>query len=124
MSSKPSGSPSSADEPVPSPQARPKTPEERSRPAPKDRASTFTRAGALWGALTGGFLILILLLVFITQNMSSASFAFLGWRWTLPLGVAMLVAAIGGGLITVAVGTARMVQLRRAAKKNLAAAVR
>jgi uncharacterized integral membrane protein len=30
-------------------------------------------------------------------------------------------AAVGGGLITVLVGTARIYQLRRAAKKNLAA---
>lgn len=83
-----------------------------------------TRAGALWVALTGGFLVLILLLIFITQNMAPATFAFLGWRWTLPGGVAMLVAAIGGGLLTIAVGTVRMVQLRRAAKKNLTAGIR
>ena len=38
--------------------------------------------------------------------------------------MAILLAAVGGGLITVAVGTARIVQLRRAAKKSHAAAVR
>jgi uncharacterized integral membrane protein len=79
----------------------------------------FTRAAALWSALIIGFVILILLLVFITQNTTSAEFAFLGWRWSLPLGVAMLMAAVGGGLVTVAAGTARIYQLRRIAKKNL-----
>ncbi|BBZ11574.1 hypothetical protein MBRA_17690 [Mycobacterium branderi] len=78
----------------------------------------FTRAGALWTALTVGFLILIVLLIFITQNTASGQFQFLGWHWSLPLGVAILLAAVCGGLITVLAGTARIYQLRRAAKKH------
>lgn len=74
--------------------------------------------------MIAGFLILILLLIFIAQNTTSAAFQFLGWHWTLPLGVAILLAAVVGGLITVAAGTARIVQLRRAAKTNLTAATR
>jgi uncharacterized integral membrane protein len=93
-------------------------------PPAKDPAAKFTRAGALWTALIFGFLILILLLVFITQNMESMSFTFLGWHWSLPLGVAMLLAAIGGGLLTVTVGTVRILQLRRAAKKIHVAALK
>jgi uncharacterized integral membrane protein len=85
-------------------------------------AIAFTRAGALWSSLIAGFLILILLLVFITQNTTTTAFQFLGWHWTLPLGVAILLSAVVGGLITVAVGTARMLQLRRAAKKHHTAA--
>jgi uncharacterized integral membrane protein len=91
-------------------------------PGQKEPAIGFTRAGALWSALIAGFLILILLLVFITQNTTSTSFQFLGWHWSLPLGVAILLAAVVGGLLTVAVGTARIIQLRRAAKKHHAAA--
>ncbi|OBK26252.1 lipopolysaccharide assembly LapA domain-containing protein [Mycobacterium asiaticum] len=115
--STPSGSPP-ADQPPPPP---PRRPGPRSRTAPNDPASKFTRAGALWSALIAGFLILILLLIFIAQNTASTPFTFLGWHWTLPLGVAILLAAVVGGLITVAAGTARIVQLRRAAKKNLSA---
>lgn len=81
----------------------------------------YTRTAGVWSSLTAGFLVLIVLLIFITQNTESATFAFLGWRWSLPLGVAFLLAAVGGGLITVLAGTARIIQLRRAAKKNLAA---
>ena len=81
----------------------------------------FTRAASIWTSLTAGFLILIVLLIFITQNTVSAQFSFLGWHWSLPLGVAILLAAVCGGLITVLAGTARIFQLRRAAKKNLAA---
>ncbi|HYB39683.1 MAG TPA: lipopolysaccharide assembly protein LapA domain-containing protein [Mycobacterium sp.] len=84
-------------------------------------AVRFTRAAAVWTALFVGFLILIVLLIFITQNTASAQLAFFGWRWTLPLGVAILLAAVGGGLITVLAGSTRIYQLRRAAKKNLTA---
>ncbi|HEY2500587.1 MAG TPA: lipopolysaccharide assembly protein LapA domain-containing protein [Mycobacterium sp.] len=88
-------------------------------PKPPESAVKFTRTASVWTFLTAGFLILIVLLIFITQNTESGQFAFFGWRWTLPLGVAMLLAAVCGGLITVLAGTARMYQLRRAAKKNL-----
>ncbi len=84
-----------------------------------DSRTGFTRAAALWTALILGFLILIVLLVFIAQNTASTAFQFLGWHWSLPLGVAILFAAVAGGLITVAVGAVRIFQLRRAAKHNL-----
>jgi uncharacterized integral membrane protein len=108
----------------------PSAPPPKPVPAPPTGAKSaepaigFTRAGALWTALIAGFLILILLLIFIAQNTTSTPFQFLGWHWTLPLGVAILLAAVVGGLITVAVGTARILQLRRAAKKQHAAALR
>lgn len=124
MTSTPPGSlPPEQPRPDPAPSRRP-APPPQSRPLPKDKASAFTRAGALWSSLIAGFLILILLLVFIAQNTVPTAFTFLGWHWTLPLGVAILLAAVVGGLITVAVGTARILQLRRAAKTNLTAATR
>jgi uncharacterized integral membrane protein len=139
MSSDPSVSP---DQPVetPAPEA---TPPEASVPAqraeappaatappprldapPPESAVKFTRTASIWSSLIAGFLILIVLLIFITQNTESAQLTFLSWSATLPLGVAILLAAIGGGLLTVLVGTARIYQLRRAAKKNLAAALK
>jgi uncharacterized integral membrane protein len=109
-------------EPTPPPMADlsevPAEPHPARRP---QNAVHFTRAAALWSALIGGFLILILLLVFIMQNTNSITINFFGWNWNLPLGVAILLSAVGGGLLTVAVGTVRIVQLRRAAKKNLKA---
>jgi uncharacterized integral membrane protein len=89
--------------------------------APPESAVKFTRTASVWTSLTAGFLILIVLLIFIAQNTASTQFAFLNLRWTLPLGVAILLASVCGGLITVLAGTARIYQLRRAAKKNLAA---
>ncbi|MBJ7341521.1 lipopolysaccharide assembly LapA domain-containing protein [Mycolicibacterium sp.] len=101
-------------EPVP-PTVEPSTPE---------NAVHFTRAAALWSALIVGFLVLIVLLIFIAQNTDSGTFHFLGWSWSLPLGVALLAAAVLGGLITTLAGIVRIVQLRRAAKKNYKAALR
>ena len=109
--------------PVPAQQVPPAAATPSIPPGLDEPPLKFTRAGALWSALIAGFLVLIVLLVFITQNTESAEFAFLGWHWSLPLGVAILLAAVCGGLLTVAVGTARLFQLRRAAKRNLRAAM-
>ncbi|MGC2655199.1 MAG: lipopolysaccharide assembly protein LapA domain-containing protein [Mycobacterium sp.] len=116
----------STDHPVPPEKRAPVTSSSAQVPPVSAVATTpesarFTRAGAVWSALTVGFLILIVLLVFISQNTTSPQFAFLGWRWSMPLGVAILLAAVFGGLITVLAGTARIFQLRRAAKKDLIA---
>ena len=110
MTSDPADRPSSA---APPPESAIGTPPE---PAVK-----FTRAAALWSALITGFVILIVLLVFIMQNTDSTTINFFGWEWNLPVGVAILLAAVCGGLLTVAVGSARIVQLRRAAKKHFKA---
>ena len=94
-------------------------------PAPANPSDVkFTRAAALWSSLILGFLVLIVLLFFIAQNTASTPFTFLTWHWNLPLGVAILFAAVCGGLITALVSAARMFQLRRVAKKNLEAALK
>jgi uncharacterized integral membrane protein len=115
----PNPAPAHSAKPVPAPPPAP-----HAGTPPNEPAIGFTRAGALWSALIAGFLILILLLIFITQNTTSTPFQFLGFHWSLPLGVAILLAAVVGGLLTVAVGTARILQLRRVAKKQHAAALR
>jgi uncharacterized integral membrane protein len=108
------------------PRSTPALPPERPEgpatpPPPPKSAAPFTRVAAAWWALAVGLLILVVLLVFIAQNTDSITIQFLGWRWSSPKGVAFLLAAVGGALITVLAGTARMFQLRRAAKKSLKA---
>jgi uncharacterized integral membrane protein len=98
------------------PSAKPST-----KPSTPESAVKFTRAAALWSAMIGGFVILILLLVFILQNTGSTTIHLFAWEWNLPVGVAILLAAVCGGLLTVAAGTTRIIQLRRAAKRNLKA---
>jgi uncharacterized integral membrane protein len=119
MSSDPSASPDPQLDPLPA-SVEPSAPSSAKAPAPES-AVKFTRAAALWSALIAGFVILILLLVFILQNTDSATVHFFAWEWNLPIGVGVLLAAVCGGLLTVFAGTARIVQLRRAAKRNLKA---
>jgi uncharacterized integral membrane protein len=129
MTSDPYLTPDQSGTGLPGPGEHPPLPAEMAPDAPagkqpKVKEVRFTRAAALWSALIVGFLILIVLLIFIAQNTASAEFAFLGWRWSLPLGVAILLAAVCGGLIAVLAGAVRIFQLRRAAKKNYKAALR
>ena len=128
MSTDPYG-PSAGREPEPYDPPNPGPPvpgdyEVADRTPPDLKKVRFTRAAAVWMSLIVGLLILIVLLIFIAQNTESAEFAFFGWRWNLPLGVAILLAAVCGGLIASLAGAARLFQLRRAAKKNYKAAMR
>jgi uncharacterized integral membrane protein len=110
-----------SDPQVPPPEPSP-IEESESKPAtglPPTSPIPFTRTAAVWWALIIGSLTLIVLLVFIAQNLQTTLVHFLGWTWSAPVGIAFLVAAIGGSLITVMTSAARMVQLRRAAKKGL-----
>ena len=68
-------------------------------------------SGAMWTALVLGLLILILLLVFILQNNVPADFEYMAWSFRLPLGVAMLLAAIAGALVMALVGSLRLFAL-------------
>lgn len=72
---------------------------------------------AAWFGLVVGVIVLIFMLVFILQNNVPTQFTFLAWDFTIPLGVAVLFAGIGGALITAAVGTTRMVVLGRNVRK-------
>jgi uncharacterized integral membrane protein len=124
MPSDPSESPDQRPAAAPSQPPQETTPDVAT-PAPSttqpESAVKFTRAAALWSALIVGFVVLILLLVFIMQNTDSTTIHLFAWQWNLPVGVAILLAAVCGGLVTVLAGTSRILQLRRAAKKNLKA---
>jgi uncharacterized integral membrane protein len=63
-------------------------------------------------------LVLIVLLIFILQNLTSVDIHFLGASGTLPLGVAMLLAAISGVLLIAIPATGRSLQQRRVAKRQ------
>ncbi|MFF0988441.1 LapA family protein [Kocuria nitroreducens] len=74
-------------------------------------------SGAMWTALILGLVILVLLLVFILQNNVPARFNYLGWEFSLPLGVAMLLAAVAGALIMGLVGSVRLFKLGHRVRK-------
>jgi uncharacterized integral membrane protein len=76
-----------------------------------------SRLGGLWWALAGGAVVLLLLLIFILENGQSVDIAYFGLHGRLPLGVALLLAAVCGTLLVVIPGAGRMLQLRLATRR-------
>ncbi|MGQ4538592.1 LapA family protein [Dermabacteraceae bacterium P7074] len=92
------------------------------KPAPKPELELPTapsggRTAATWAALIVGAIVMILLLIFIVQNNTPATFTYFNYGFELPLGVAMLLAAIAGALVMALVGSVRMFQMRRQLRK-------
>jgi uncharacterized integral membrane protein len=77
-----------------------------------------TRMGGLWLASAAFAVVLLLLLIFILENGKSVDVAYFGAHGHLPLGVALLLAAVLGILMVVIPGTARIVQLRMTARRH------
>ncbi|MGZ5418330.1 MAG: lipopolysaccharide assembly protein LapA domain-containing protein [Nocardioides sp.] len=63
-------------------------------------------------------LLLIMLIVFILQNSTKVEVQFLGMSGTIPLGMALLIAAVGGGVVVAIAGVARVTQLRMNARRT------
>lgn len=76
-----------------------------------------TRTGSLWVAVGAAAVVLLALLIFILQNGNTVQINLFGANPDLPLGVALLLAAVLGALLVVLVGAARIVQLRHTARK-------
>ena len=77
-----------------------------------------TRASAVWVAVAAALLLLILLIVFILQNPTKVEVQFLGMEGTLSLGMALLIAAVTGGVVVAIAGIARVTQLRMGARRT------
>lgn len=76
-----------------------------------------TRISGAWVAVIVAVVVLVFLLIFILQNSASATVHYFGLSGTLPLGVALLFASVGGALLVALIGVARVFQLRRFARK-------
>jgi putative membrane protein len=77
-----------------------------------------SRMGAAWAAIAGFAVVLLLLLIFILENGQRADVAFFGVHAHLPLGVALLLAAVFGILLVVVPVIGRMAQLRVTARRH------
>jgi uncharacterized integral membrane protein len=84
------------------------------KPEPVIRRS---RSGGLWTGLILSAIVLIFLLVFILQNQFPVQINFLWFGGSVPVGVALLLAAIAGLLLVAIPGGVRIMQLRRAAQR-------
>lgn len=76
-----------------------------------------TRIGAFWVAVVVSLVVLVLLIIFIIENGRHARVAYFGAHADLPLGVALLIAAVIGGLVVAFAGAARILQVRARARR-------
>jgi lipopolysaccharide assembly protein A len=100
----------------PPPDQRP--PEDGTLPPAGQHIVRSTRTSRTWTAAILSVFVLILLLIFILQNGQRVKVSFLGFDGHLPLGVAMLFAAIAGALLIAIPGMGRLFQLRRVARRH------
>src|SRR5580765_786699 len=107
--------------PVPPQQAAPPEqaapPTAAPQPLPQHRIKR-TRTSGIWVAVSFFAIVLLLLLIFILQNGTQVGVSYLGMHGHLPLGVALLLAAVCGVLLVVLAGAARISQLRTTARRH------
>jgi uncharacterized integral membrane protein len=72
-----------------------------------------TRWSAAWVGICAAALVSVALIVFMLQNTRSVEVTFLWLHGTLPLALALLIAAVGSAILTMVFGTARITQLHR-----------
>lgn len=77
-----------------------------------------TRAGRTWVKLVPALLLLAVLLLFVFQNLRSTTVSFATTSGRLPLALALLIAAALGGLLVFALGSVRIMQLRKTIRRS------
>jgi uncharacterized integral membrane protein len=79
-------------------------------PSPAARATT--RAATAWLATAVALIVLVLLIILILQNQKVVQVSYLGFTGSIPLGTALLIAAVAGAAVVTIVGVVRLTQLR------------
>ncbi|BBE21780.1 hypothetical protein MN0502_06630 [Arthrobacter sp. MN05-02] len=87
-------------------------------PSGAAKGERHTRAGAIWTAVIAAIVLLVLLIVFFLQNDTPVLVTFFGLEGSIALGLALLIAAVGGGAVVALVGAIRIIQLRAVARRN------
>ncbi len=110
-------------EPAPAESSLPPEPEAVGGPADAEATLTEhtiepTRTSMVWTMVGIGVVLLVAILVFILQNGQRVRMQFLMVDGTLPLGVALLFAALLGALLVLVAGAARVLQLRVVARRH------
>jgi uncharacterized integral membrane protein len=107
------------DAPPPGPQSPPQPgPQQPGPRLPPHHTIRHTRTSGLWVAVGIFALVLLFLLIFILQNGRGVDISYLGAHGHMPLGVALLLAAVCGALLVILAAAARMAQLRSTARKH------
>jgi putative membrane protein len=101
-------------------ESRPAAPAQKVRKSPAPSGATVppTRAGRVWVGLCLTAVVFVALIVFLLQNTRTTRVSFLWMEGSAPLAVALLIAAVAATLLTLLVGTVRIGQLRRRARRR------
>ena len=118
MTTEPQSAPTDAPAGQPASDTPPQAAPEQPTPELPQHQIKRTRTSGLWVAVGFFAIVLLLLLIFILQNGEKVDISYLGAHGHLPLGVALLLAAVCGVLLVVLAGTARISQLRATARKH------
>ncbi|MHB8334171.1 MAG: LapA family protein [Acidimicrobiales bacterium] len=78
-----------------------------------------TRTSRAWIRLLPALVVLVVILVFVFQNPKDVKVSLFTFSGTLPLSVALLGAVVLGALMTLALGSLRILQLRRQVQRKL-----
>jgi uncharacterized integral membrane protein len=76
-----------------------------------------TRAGTAWVGASVAAVVVLALIIFIAQNVHAVEVSFVTLHGRFPLAVALLAAALAGSVVTLVIGSTRIVQLRRTARR-------
>ena len=85
----------------------------RDMPPMPGGAIASTRASRAWVGILPTLVLLAIILIFVFQNLGDTKITFVAWSGMVPLALALFVAAALGGLLVLALGSIRIVQLRK-----------
>jgi len=92
-------------------------PQSQGAATPSPNALATTRAAAAWLATAVALVLLVLLIILILQNQEVVKLHYLGFTGSLPLGMALFIAAVAGAAVVAVVGVVRLTQLRVTARR-------
>lgn len=76
-----------------------------------DEGRKVTRAGMVWAGTITALILLVLLIIFIAQNQDVVTLRYFNLVGQFNLGLALLLAAVGGGILAAIAGGVRIIQL-------------
>ncbi len=82
------------------------------------------RVSGVWVGLIATAIFIILLIIFIAQNSRRVAIHFFGWHGQFSLALTVLLSAVVGILLVAIPGSLRILQLRRALRKNVPGGMR
>lgn len=102
---------------------RPPAEDKKSKKAQKSKDKSSdplrrSRAGGLYLGVIALGIVLVLLIIFVTQNTDPTTVRFLVWESDIPVAVALLIAAVAGLFLAGIAASMRILQLRRRVKHD------